>query len=178
MANKEALRELQTRLAEKLRAARSQERGKSWLAVESGGHGFLFPLQEAGEIFPFGQTINVPYTSRWFLGVANLRGRLHGVVDLAGFLGIRAPGAVPGAEQGRDQSWFVAFNSNLHINSAVLVDRLSGLRSIEQLTLQPDDGQVRPAFVGGHYRDEANRLWRELNLAALANEAAFLKIAG
>jgi len=173
MANKDALRELQTRLADRLRAARAQERGKSWLAVESGGHGFLFPLQEAGEIFPFGPTVPVPYTSRWFLGVANLRGRLHGVVDLAGFLGLR------GTDGARDQSWFVAFNAALNINSAVLVDRLAGLRSAEQLTLEADDGrQALPPFVGGHYRDEANRLWRELNLAALANEAAFLRIAG
>lgn len=172
MANKEALRELQSRLAEKLKAARTQERGQSWLAVECGGHGFLFPLQEAGEIFPFAPTLPVPYTSRWFMGVANLRGRLHGVVDLASFLGIR------GQDLGRDQSWFVAFNTNLNINCAVMVDRLSGLRSLEQLKPQADDGQARPPFVGVHYRDENNRLWRELNLAALANESAFLKIAG
>jgi twitching motility protein PilI len=171
MANKEALRELQSRLAEKLRAAQTQERGKSWLAVECGGHGFLFPLQEAGEIFPFAPAMPVPYTNRWFMGVANLRGRLHGVVDLAGFLGIRSQ------EPGRDQSWFVAFNSSLNINCAVMVDRLSGLRSLEQLNPQADDGQTRPPFVGTHYRDENNRLWRELNLAALANESAFLKIA-
>ncbi|MGY4827870.1 chemotaxis protein CheW [Sphaerotilaceae bacterium SBD11-9] len=174
MANKEALRELQSRLAEKLKVARTQERGKSWLAVECGGHGFLFPLQEAGEIFPFAPAMPVPYTSRWFLGVANLRGRLHGVVDLAGFLGIRSQQQ----EQGRDQSWFVAFNNDLNINCAVMVDRLAGLRSLEQLTAQADDGQPRPPFVGVHYRDENNRLWRELNLAALANESAFLKIAG
>ncbi len=172
MANKEALRELQSRLAEKLKAARTQERGKSWLAVECGGHGFLFPLQEAGEIFPFAPAMPVPYTSRWFMGVANLRGRLHGVVDLAGFLGIRSQ------DPGRDQSWFVAFNSALNINCAVMVDRLSGLRSLEQLKAQADDGQAKPPFVGTHYRDENNRLWRELNLAALANESAFLKIAG
>jgi twitching motility protein PilI len=171
MANKEALRELQSRLAERLRAARTQERSKSWLAVECGGHGFLFPLQEAGEIFPFSQAMPVPYTSRWFMGVANLRGRLHGVVDLAGFLGIR------GQESGRENSWFVAFNSSLNINCAVMVDRLSGLRSLEQLKAQADDGQAKPPFVGQHYRDENNRLWRELNLAALANESAFLKIA-
>ncbi len=172
MANKEALRELQSRLAERLQAARTQERGRSWLAVECGGHGFLFPLQDAGEIFPFAPAMPVPYTSRWFLGVANLRGRLHGVVDLAGFLGIR------GQDHGREQSWFVAFNSALNINCAVMVDRLSGLRSLEQLKPQADDGQIRPAFVGTHYRDQSNRLWRELNLAALANETAFLKIAG
>ncbi len=172
MANKEALRELQTRLAEKLKAAQTQERGRSWLAVESGGHGFLLPLQDAGEIFPFTPTTPVPYTSRWFLGVANLRGRLHGIVDLAGFLGLR------GADSTRDQSWFVAFNVSMNINCAVMVDRLSGLRSIDQLNEQPDDGQAKPAFVGGHYRDASNRPWRELNLAALADESAFLKIAG
>ncbi|MBX3619408.1 MAG: chemotaxis protein CheW [Rhizobacter sp.] len=172
MANKEALRELQSRLAERLKVAQTQERGRSWLAVECAGHGFLFPLQEAGEIFPYAPAMPVPYTSRWFLGVANLRGRLHGVVDLAGFLGIR------GNEQVRDQSWFVAFNATTNINCAVMVDRLSGLRSLEQLRPDVDDGQAKPGFVGAPYRDENNRLWRELNLAALANESAFLKIAG
>src|SRR5512139_187139 len=162
MANKEALRELQSRLAERLKAAQTQERGRSWLAVECAGHGFLFPLQEAGEIFPFTPAMPVPYTNRWFMGVANLRGRLHGVVDLAGFLGIR------GNEQVRDQSWFVAFNSTMNINCAVMVDRLSGLRSLEQLKPEADDGQAKPGFVGAPYRDENNRLWRELNLAALA----------
>ena len=39
MANKEALRELQSRLAERLKLARTQERGKSWLAVEAAGRG-------------------------------------------------------------------------------------------------------------------------------------------
>lgn len=173
MANKEALRELQSRLAEKLQAARTQERGRSWLAVECGGHGFLFPLQEAGEIFPYAPLVQVPYTNRWFMGVANLRGGLHGVVDLAGFLGVRQA-----AGTGREQAWLVAFNSALDINCAVMVDQLAGLRSAEQLTPEPDDGKPRPAFVGKPYRDAGNRVWHELNLGALANDAAFLKIVG
>lgn len=172
MANKEALRELQSRLAAKLQAARTQERGRSWLAVECAGHGFLFPLQEAGEIFPHAPLVSVPYTNRWFMGVANLRGGLHGVVDLAGFLGVR------GQTSGREQAWLVALNSTLDINCAVLVDQLAGLRSEEQLTAEPEDGQARPAFVGTPYRDANKRLWRELNLGALASDAAFLKIAG
>lgn len=172
MANKEALRELQSRLAEKLKAAKTQERLKSWLAVECAGHGFLFPLQEAGEIFPYVQPVPVPYTSRWFVGVSNLRGRLHGVVDLAGFLGVR------GNEHAREQSWLVAFNTELNINCALMIDRLSGLRNVEQLKPQADDGDSKPSFVGAQYVDENNRTWRELNLAALSNESAFLQIAG
>jgi twitching motility protein PilI len=86
MANKVALRELQTRLAERLQQARTQERAQSWLAVEAGGHGLLFPLQEAGEIFPLSPLLAVPHTYDWFVGVANLRGGLHGVINLGVFL--------------------------------------------------------------------------------------------
>ena len=74
MAKKEALRELQSRLAERLQAARTQQRGSSWLAVECSGRGILFPLREAGEIFAMSVLVPVPHTHRWFLGVANLRG--------------------------------------------------------------------------------------------------------
>ena len=171
MANKEALRELQSRLSERLSAARSQPTGKSWLAVECGGRGFLFPLREAGEIFPMASIQSVPHSQGWFLGVANLRGHLHGVVDLARFLGVERNDA------SREQARLVGFNQQCNINCALLVERLSGLRSEEQLTAEKDDAQARPAFVGTRYRDAAGRLWQELNLVELAGNELFLKIA-
>jgi chemotaxis signal transduction protein len=61
----------------------------SWLAVQCGGQGLIFPLRTAGEIFTAAGVLPVPHTRPWFLGVANLRGGLHGVVDLGGFLGLR-----------------------------------------------------------------------------------------
>ena len=91
MANREALRELQSRLAQRLQQARSETRSMSWLAVECAGLGLLFPLSTAGEIFPVSALLPVPHTRPWFMGVANLRGGLHGVVDLAAFLGLRPP---------------------------------------------------------------------------------------
>jgi twitching motility protein PilI len=172
MANKEALRELQGRLAERLAAARTQQRGKSWLAVECGARGFLFPLREAGEIFPFAPVLPVPHTNRWFLGVANLRGHLNGVVDLAAFLGVK------GSEATRDQARLVGFNQVFDINCALLVDRLAGLRSEEQLVAEPEPAGSRPGFVGARYRDAAGRAWQELNLAELAGDEAFLRILG
>jgi len=74
MANREALRELQSRLASRLQAARAEGVQAGWLAVEAAGRKYLFPLSQAGEIFPFTATQPVPYTHDWFLGVANLRG--------------------------------------------------------------------------------------------------------
>jgi twitching motility protein PilI len=172
MANKQALRDLQTRLADRLQAARTEPLGRSWLAVECSSRGFLFPLRDAGEIFAMAPLVHVPHSHRWFLGVANLRGHLHGVVDLAGFLGVKT------AEAGRDQARLVGFNQALDINCVLLVDRLSGLRSESELTRDGDQAGERPSFVGGRYRDASSRVWQELNLVELAGNDLFLKIVG
>lgn len=172
MAKKEALRELQSRLAERLAAARSAEQLQSWLAIECGTQGFLLPLRDAGEIFSLAPVVPVPYTQSWFLGVANLRGHLHGVVDLARFLGIQS------AERNKDQSRLVVFSPSLDLNCAMMVDRLAGLRSQGQMTVVGDDGMVRPPFIGTRLRDAAGRIWQELRLAALADDESFLRVAG
>lgn len=172
MSNKEALRELQARLAERLQAARTQERSRSWLAVECAGRGMLLPLAQAGEIFSLSPLLPVPHAQAWFLGVANLRGGLHGVVDLAAFFGL-----VDAARSAREQARLVSLNPSLEVNCALLVDRLAGLRSAEELRSEEDAVVPRPAFVGERFRDGAGRLWQELNLSALAADERFLGVA-
>jgi twitching motility protein PilI len=177
MANREALRELQSRLAERLQAARTETRAVSWLAVECAGAGLLVPLATAGEIFPAGALMPVPHTRPWFLGVANLRGGLHGVVDLAAFLGLRPPLA---RDAVREQARLLAFNPRLGSHCAVLVDRLAGLRSRQHLQPDTDPAEAapRPEFAaGGRWRDADGRVWQEIDLAALARHEQFLAIA-
>ena len=174
MANQDALRELQARLAAQLDLAQSRDRGRGWLAVECAGAGFLLPLSEAGEIFPYRGCLAVPHTRPWFLGVAHLRGQLNGVVDLARFLGLDVQ-----ADAAR-QGWLVALNPRFDVNAALRVDRLAGLRREEQLQRLPEASpQVqRPRFAGDLYRDDAGSApWRELRLGELASEAHFLDIA-
>ena len=93
MANKDALRELQTRLASRLQAAKTQPRARGWLAVECAGVGLLLPLAQAGEIFPLRALLKLPHAKPWMTGVAQLRGDLYTVIDMAAFLGLRAPKA-------------------------------------------------------------------------------------
>jgi twitching motility protein PilI len=178
MANREALRDLQSRLAARLQQARSESRGASWLAIECAGLGLLVPLPTAGEIFPLGTLLPVPHTQPWFVGVANLRGGLHGVVDLAAFLGLRPP---LGPDAPREQAQLLAFNQKQGAHCAVLVDRLAGLRSAEQMTaVALDEGAappVVPAFAGGRWRDADGRQWQEIDLGALARNEQFLAIA-
>ena len=171
MANREALRQLQARLADRLQQVRTDVRSTSWLAVECGRHGFLFPLATAGEIFPANTLMPVPHTMPWFVGVANLRGGLHGVIDLTVFLGLED------RPQLRDATSLIALNPALGSHSAVVVQRLAGLRAADQLQAEPDDEEPRPAFAGGRWRDASGRVWQEIDLAALSRHELFLSIA-
>ena len=193
MANKEALRALQQRLAERLQTVRQTAAERSWLAVEMGGAGFLLPLDQSGEIFPLSLIQAVPRSQAWFLGVANLRGQLHGVVDFAGMLGLRQgqamldlagavlDGSVEGlANAGRDGARLLAFNARLQINVALYVDRLLGLRHPESLQAMPasqDAGTHAPHFIARQWQDAQGRAWHELDLVALCRDEAFMHIA-
>lgn len=174
MAQREALRDLQTRLAERLQQARTGEGQRAWLAVEVADTGFLFPLDQAGEIFPPAEILPLPHVKPWFLGVANLRGGLHGVVDLGVFLGLRK--ADSSATAPRDGGRLLALNAALRALSALRIDRMAGLRRAPDLTEVPVSGP-RPVFAGRLWRDAAGRLWQELDLVALASSEAFLSIA-
>ncbi|MDO9284568.1 MAG: chemotaxis protein CheW [Aquabacterium sp.] len=176
MANKQALRDLQTRLAERMQQVRHETPGVSWLAVDCGGQGLLLALRQAGEISDLGALVPVPHTQPWLAGVVNLRGGVFTVVDLARFLGLRAQ-AAPAS---RDHARLVAFNAALGINGALLVDRLEGLRHAVDMRPEPEsaDNDSRPAFAPARWRDAAGRAWQEIDLAALARLPQFLAITG
>ena len=174
MANRQALRDLQTRLADKLQIARTQGVAASWLAVEASGAKYLFPLSQSGEIFPWVATQKVPYTQPWFSGVANLRGGLFGVVDLASFVGGKPP--LPKSDMARSESRLVALNAALDINCALLIDKLSGLRNQEAFVDFSPRKPHAPEFFGNEYVDVHGASWQEINLQLLAQQAHFLTI--
>ena len=174
MANKQALRDLQTRLVLRMQQVRTEKAGVSWLAVDSGGQGLLLALRQAGEIADLGELLPVPHTRPWLAGVVNLRGGVCTVVDLACYLGLRVAG---GGAVG-PQSRLVAFNAALGLNGALLVDRLEGLRHAADLQVEPEtaDNENRPAFALARWRDAAGKVWQELDLAELARQPQFLAI--
>jgi len=174
MANRQALRDLQSRLADRLQLARTQGVAPSWLAVEAGGKNYLFPMAQAGEIFPWGATQAVPYTQNWFLGVANLRGGLYGVVDLASY--VTGQAMPPKTELARKESRLVALNGALDVNCALLIDRLAGLRNQQAFSDFSEKSPDAPVFFGHRYVDQNGQAWQEINLQLLAQQAHFLTI--
>lgn len=174
MANRQAIRELQTRLADRLQIARTQGVAPSWLAVEASGKKYLFPMTQAGEIFPWVATQAVPYTQSWFLGVANLRGGLFGVVDLASYVSGQSTSLK--TEFALKESRLVALNSALDINCALLIDRLAGLRNQEAFSEFSEKAPEAPDYFGNQYIDKSGQSWQEINLQLLAQQAHFLTI--
>jgi twitching motility protein PilI len=176
MANRQALRELQTRLAARLQQARAEGVAAGWLAVELVGRRFLLPLAQSGEIFPVTSVQKVPYTRDWFMGVANLRGGLYGIVDLASYIsGASVQRNFDGSI--REQARLIALNSALEVNCAILIDRLGGLRGVADFVSRDTAPEGSPPFMSAQYVDKAGQSWIELDLQQLAGSNEFLGIA-
>lgn len=176
MANREALRELQSRLASRLQAARSEGASVAWLAVKAGGENYLLPLAQSGEIFPLTGLQAVPYAQAWFLGVLNIRGGLYGVVSLSGFIThqeVREETVETGAVA---EASVVTINPLLEINCALKVDSLAGLRGTDAFTSSAEPSQQAPSYFGNSFVDTEGVRWQEINLRTLSQSPQFLSI--
>lgn len=180
MAWREALRDFYTRIAARLQSADARGAAGGWLAVHAAGRPCLLPLSQSGEIFPSSDLQPLPYTRPWFLGAANLRGEIHGVVDLAHFvasqegLGMSRPGT-----ESQAAGWFITLHPDLQARCALRVDRLEGMRPAADfgpaLALHPSsNAPASHAWVSGFHVDGAGASWLALDLQALARAPEFL----
>jgi twitching motility protein PilI len=177
MANREALRDLQTRLAKRLQAAQNEGISVSWLAVRAGGNNYLLPLSQSGEIVALSHLQAVPYSKDWFMGVLNVRGSLVGVVDLAGFVATTAGVAANASSVASSaEASVVTLNAQLEVNCALQVESLAGLRGSEAFASSSAAPAGAPDYFGACHLDQEGQRWQEINLRALAQSPTFLSI--
>lgn len=174
MANREAIRELQARLASRLQAARLEGVSVAWLAVKAGGHNYLLPLGQSGEIYSLSSLQAVPYARPWFRGVLNIRGGLYGVVDLAGF--VADSGGKERVEPSGAEPSVVTLNAALEVNCALQVDALAGLRGTEAFVSSAAPAASDPDYFGNQFQDSEGVQWQEINLRTLSLSSQFLSI--
>jgi twitching motility protein PilI len=178
MANREAIRELQTRLAHRLRTARDEGLSVSWLAVRCAGMNYLLPLAQSGEIFPMTAVQPVPYAQPWFLGVVNLRGGLYGVVNIAQYVAAETGERPVVASQRRAAApqVVVTLNAALDVNCALLVDELAGLRNPQVFSAAQPRAADAPPYFGNRFTDAGGQSWQEINIQTLSQHPRFLSI--
>ena len=166
MARQSGLREFQRELAARLAEARAESTPHARLGVQAGGRFWLMRLEDAGEVLPLPEVTPVPLTRPWFLGLANIRGNLAGVVDFAAFMG------EPPVERSPDAR-LVLLAERLGVHSGLVVARMLGLRNIHEL--QPEEGAADRPWIKAVFKDQEDRRWYELDVAALAAHADFLQ---
>ncbi len=180
MAWREALRDFYSRIAARLQASDHAPAGAAWLAVHVAGRPCLLPMAQTGEIFPALEVRRLPYTRTWLRGVANLRGELHSVIDLTGFLprspDPQAATAAPLAALG---GWFVTLHPALQMRCALHIDRLEGMRPAgdfgpELAAPSPAEAATCPPWACAWRVDAEGGSWLALDLHRLAQEPAFL----
>lgn len=164
------LRAFQESLARRLREAHAAPLPDSRLAVVAGPRQWLLRLDQVGEVLPLaaggGRFTPVPLTQPWYAGLANVRGKLVSVIDLACFCdGV--------ATQPGPATRMVLLAERYQFHCALLVDRMIGLRNRSRY--QPEAGAVAaPAgWAGALLADRDGGQWQELEVPALIEDETF-----
>jgi twitching motility protein PilI len=146
-----------------------KEASASRLGVQIGGINGLVSLTDISEVIPVPDIMRVPLTHGWFMGMANVRGNLYALTDLANFLGNNARPLT-------HESRILLVHARFGVNAGLLVDQLIGLRSVEEMQLQQRTKDM-PAWQLDQYKDPNGQDWVELDLAALLGQKEFMQIA-
>ncbi|HSD42986.1 MAG TPA: chemotaxis protein CheW [Burkholderiales bacterium] len=166
MARRVSLREFQQDLVRRLNEAAAADAPSARLGIQVGPELWLVRLEEAGEVMPVPAIANVPLTRGWFRGLANIRGNLFSVIDLSAFQGGEPTPHTP-------DSRLLLVAERYHLNAALLVNRMLGLRNLQHF--EPRPGESERPWEAGRFADREGQVWRELSMNELVYSEGFLQ---
>ncbi len=143
----------------------------SGVAFRLGELRLVAPLDHVLEVLPCPHMTLVPNTKSWLKGVANVRGNLITIVDLAEYFG------KPPIFANEDARLMILNNAGL--NTGLLVNEVLGLRHFDaQLERQDLSGLDDPvlAHLNGAFLHD-NVLWGVFDMKSLAEAPSFRHVA-
>lgn len=162
------LREFQQTLTKRIQGAAAGHNVKlTRLGVQAGKDLWLIELEDAAEVLAVGPITPVPLTRPWFRGLTNVRGNLFSVVDLGGFVNGEPTGLNIDAR-------LVLINDRFQMNVALLVNRMLGLRAMDQL--QREAQAPASAWTSATFRDAEARQWQQLSMSELVYHHDFMQV--
>ncbi len=173
MARKKgSLLDFQAYLAGRLSKAAAGVRGATWLGFEINKTRWIVDLTDSGEIVQISANTvikPIPLTLPWFIGLTNIRGSLYAVSDFSVFNG-GAP--VPRTSQAR----LLLIGSRYGNNSALLVNRLLGLKNPESFKPKTENTPDENAWEMQLLTDELGNDWHQLSVPNLLKNEQFMNI--
>ena len=135
------------------------------------GRRYVVPMSDVSEILTAPKLTQVPGVKHWVQGVANVRGRLIPVMDLAAFLGGRST-------SGRNKRTLIIEKGDLL--NGLTVDAVLGMQYFpverKQDSSDLDVPDQAKAFISGAYLRDGE-LWPVFSFDELANDQNYMDIA-
>ena len=140
------------------------------LGVLIGDDRYLIPMTEVSEVIPIPKLALVPLTQPWFVGLANVRGNLYGITDLAVYLG---GNSVPFNLKSR----ILLASLNNKIFGGFIVNNMLGIRNLSDFNPAKAPKKKLSAGITAFHEDAEGRVWQQLSLLELLRDEKFLHIA-
>lgn len=157
---------LSTRLANLADSENAQT--VTFLGIQIHQENWLVALDELEEVLPVTDITWVPHTQTWLKGMVNVRGNLYTLTDLANYKG-HPSGKIS------IESRILLVHSKFGVNAGLLVDKLLGLRNLNQLQVSADTGLT--AANHAQYHDSEQQLWSVLSIQQLLDDSRFMQVA-
>ncbi len=170
MSKRLNLREFQQNLIDRLQINDLSAARVDTLGVQIAGRDWLVDMVDISEVLPLPALTGVPFTKPWFRGIANVRGNLYSVADIAAYEDSGATTSTgSGQASGDAGNRVLLVAERFEFNAALLVDRVLGLHDARNWSQSEVDGRVE-------YRDEEGASWHKLDVRGLLEQAEFLQI--
>lgn len=135
-------------------------------------HRFVVSLGQIAEMLEIPPSTKLPGVQPWVVGLANVRGRLLPLFDMAQFLGGQASAQ-------RKQHRVLVIDSNNYY-SGLIVDQAYGMQHFtsERYSEEVSDiPEVVQSLVQGAYTDAVGNTWTVMNIPSLLQDPRFANAA-
>jgi twitching motility protein PilI len=168
MDKRTTLRDYQTNILARLENAKKAgaEAPAGYLGVVIGSKNVLINLQEISETLPMMDIQRVPLVKPWFLGVANVRGVLYAINDLAQVIENKLTKISSNARM-------VMVSEAVTSNVAFVVDRMIGLRKLDEMQVSEEVIDESVCLKTQCYQDTENQIWHMLDCDKLVRSKEF-----
>jgi twitching motility protein PilI len=162
MAKRFSLREFQQNVLNRLQEQATAGDRITTLGVQVGNDNWLVDMTEISEVLEVPRMTLVPLTKPWYRGVANVRGNIYGIIDLAAYTN-------HGETVQDAHSRVLLLGQKYAFNAGLLISRVLGLRNARDWQRSELDGTER-------YQDDNGQMWTKLDVKQLLQQPEFMQI--
>lgn len=162
MSKRFNLREFQQGLLDRMQVQAQAGNLVATLGIVVGANSWLVDMADISEVLSLPDLTTVPLSKHWYCGVANVRGNIYSIADLAAFMNF-------GPTTHDAQSRVLLIGQKYNFNTGLLVSKVLGLRNSADWQRSERDGAV-------FYRDSTGQPWQKLDIRQLIQQPEFIQI--